>query len=161
MTQAELCEIWETLHRGAAAPAQNAVAQLCGPRRAEPRADAARAARLAATRAAPRRRHPRWPAAGAAAASAAVAASARAAGRELPHGPRCARDRGRAAWAGARGFISEPLLRQALTPPDADSALFVCGPPPMYEDLCGPRGVKEITGVLKKLGYRDEQVVKF
>ena len=46
-------------------------------------------------------------------------------------------------------------------PPDDDVLFFVCGPPPMYEDLCGPRGVKEITGVLKKLGYRDEQVVKF
>ena len=65
------------------------------------------------------------------------------------------------AWAGARGFISEPLLRQALTPPDADSALFVCGPPPMYDLLCGPRGEEELTGLLADMGYTAGQVHKF
>ncbi len=65
------------------------------------------------------------------------------------------------SWTGERGRIRLELIEKYCPPPDDDVLFFVCGPPPMYEDLCGPRGVKEITGVLKKLGYRDEQVVKF
>mmetsp|Transcript_2264 Transcript_2264/g.7329 ORF Transcript_2264/g.7329 Transcript_2264/m.7329 type:complete len:93 (+) Transcript_2264:122-400(+) len=53
------------------------------------------------------------------------------------------------------------VSRQALTPPDADSALFVCGPPPMYDLLCGPRGEEELTGLLADMGYTAGQVHKF
>jgi hypothetical protein len=31
----------------------------------------------------------------------------------------------------------------------------------MYNSLCGPRTDKELSGVLRKMGYKAEQVVKF
>jgi len=53
--------------------------------------------------------------------------------------------------------------------PDADAAaaaaadllFFVCGPPAMYQTLCGPREEKEISGLLQELGYTEQQVYKF
>ena len=39
--------------------------------------------------------------------------------------------------------------------------IFVCGPPAMYESLCGPRDDPELTGVLRDLGYSKDQVIKF
>jgi len=65
------------------------------------------------------------------------------------------------AWAGKRGRINKPMLHSLLPPPSDDVLVFVCGPPAMYADLCGPRGEKPLTGALKELGYRARQVVKF
>jgi len=65
------------------------------------------------------------------------------------------------AWGGARGFIGKDLIAKHLPGPSEDCLLVVCGPPPMYASLCGPRDAKEVTGVLKDLGYRDDQVFKF
>ena len=42
-----------------------------------------------------------------------------------------------------------------------DVIIFVCGPPPMYNALCGPRDAPELTGVLKEMGYSAKQVIKF
>ena len=39
--------------------------------------------------------------------------------------------------------------------------VFVCGPPAMYESLCGPRDDPELTGILRDLGYSKDQVIKF
>jgi len=44
---------------------------------------------------------------------------------------------------------------------DADLLFFVCGPPAMYQTLCGPREEKEISGLLQELGYTEQQVYKF
>jgi len=44
---------------------------------------------------------------------------------------------------------------------DADLLFFVCGPPAMYQTLCGPREEKEISGILQELGYTEQQVYKF
>lgn len=65
------------------------------------------------------------------------------------------------AWSGARGFISKDLIQQCLPPPSEDCLIFVCGPPPMYAALCGPRDVPELTGLLAEMGYKAEQVFKF
>ena len=64
-------------------------------------------------------------------------------------------------WKGARGFINKELIAKHMPRPDMDCIIFVCGPPPMYDALCGPRGEKEVKGLLKEMGYIDEQVVKF
>ena len=62
----------------------------------------------------------------------------------------------------ARGRIDASLVAAHLPPPGDDALLFVCGPPPMYDALCGPRGDADaVTGVLGDLGYAPAQVVKF
>ena len=65
-------------------------------------------------------------------------------------------------WKGARGFVNKDLIQKNFPPPsDKESIIFVCGPPPMYEALCGPRLDKEVTGLLGEMGYSDDQVFKF
>mmetsp|Transcript_5265 Transcript_5265/g.11448 ORF Transcript_5265/g.11448 Transcript_5265/m.11448 type:complete len:308 (-) Transcript_5265:102-1025(-) len=66
-------------------------------------------------------------------------------------------------WKGARGFISKDLVEQHLPPPSLgdDAIIFICGPPPMYDAISGPRGEDEVKGVLAQVGYAMEQVYKF
>lgn len=69
---------------------------------------------------------------------------------------------GNSYWTGARGHITRDLISDHLpAPEDKDSIIFICGPPPMYEALCGPRDTKEVTGLLAEMGYNAEQVYKF
>eukprot|EP00814_Leptocylindrus_danicus_P021724 CAMPEP_0116030662 /NCGR_PEP_ID=MMETSP0321-20121206/16996_1 /TAXON_ID=163516 /ORGANISM="Leptocylindrus danicus var. danicus, Strain B650" /LENGTH=305 /DNA_ID=CAMNT_0003505527 /DNA_START=65 /DNA_END=982 /DNA_ORIENTATION=- len=67
------------------------------------------------------------------------------------------------SWAGKKGFINKDLIAEHLPPPsEGDNVIiFVCGPPPMYNALCGPRDEKELTGVLAEMGYEASQVYKF
>jgi len=62
-----------------------------------------------------------------------------------------------------RGFIRRELIEKAFPSPDngSDVKIFVCGPPAMYEALCGPRDSEEVTGILGEMGYTSEQVYKF
>lgn len=66
-------------------------------------------------------------------------------------------------WKGARGFINAELIKTNFPEPSAgdDVMIFVCGPPPMYNALCGPRDQKELTGLLSDMEYTAEQVYKF
>lgn len=65
-------------------------------------------------------------------------------------------------WQGARGHIDRDLISKHMpSPDDKDSIIFICGPPPMYEALCGPRDAKELTGLLGEMGYSADQVFKF
>jgi len=65
------------------------------------------------------------------------------------------------AWSGERGLIDEARIAAHFPPPSPETSIFVCGPPAMYEVLCGPRTEKEVTGVLAKMGYSEEHVYKF
>jgi cytochrome-b5 reductase len=87
------------------------------------------------------------------------------------------------SWKGERGFITKDLIDQYFPSPhknrkrhlengDVDAMengdkeekvmVFVCGPPPLYEALCGPREESQVLkGVLKELGYQPDQVYKF
>ena len=65
------------------------------------------------------------------------------------------------AWRGERGFINKDLIAKYMPAPSDDCILFVCGPPPMYNALCGPRDQKELTGLLADMGYAAAQVYKF
>ena len=66
------------------------------------------------------------------------------------------------SWTGARGLISRALIEEHIPAPTDDVVIFVCGPPGMYESLCGPRNEpQELKGILAEMGYTAEQVVKF
>jgi len=65
-------------------------------------------------------------------------------------------------WLGEKGRIDKALLEKYIAPPSQDSKIFVCGPPPMYDALCGPRDKPdELSGVLADMGYAAAQVYKF
>lgn len=66
-------------------------------------------------------------------------------------------------WKGSRGFINEDLVKEKLPSPECgkDGVIFVCGPPPMYDAVCGAREEKELKGLLQKCGYDVSQVYKF
>jgi cytochrome-b5 reductase len=65
-------------------------------------------------------------------------------------------------WTGARGIIDKALLEKYLPGPnEKDISIFICGPPPMYNALTGPREDKELSGLLKEMGYTTDQVFKF
>lgn len=66
-------------------------------------------------------------------------------------------------WAGEVGIVDEDKISRLCAAPAADTLVFVCGVPPMYDSLCGPRNEAELADgtVLKKLGYTQEMVFKF
>merc|ERR1712226_262250 len=66
------------------------------------------------------------------------------------------------SWDGPRGRIDRAAIKEFFPPPeDKDSIIFICGPPPMYNSFCGPRNEKELSGILKEMGYSADQVFKF
>jgi cytochrome-b5 reductase len=64
-------------------------------------------------------------------------------------------------WTGPRGFIDAELIKSNFPDPSAgdDIMFMICGPPPLYNALSGPRDQKELTGLLADMGYKAEQVV--
>jgi len=60
-----------------------------------------------------------------------------------------------------RGFITREMIEKTFPSPSSDIKIFVCGPPAMYDIFCGPRNIKEVTGLLAEIGYNESQVVKF
>ncbi|KAI4240209.1 MAG: hypothetical protein L6R40_005238 [Gallowayella cf. fulva] len=67
---------------------------------------------------------------------------------------------------GGTGYINYDLLKQVLPEPKVENVkIFVCGPPGMYKAISGvkksPQDQGELGGVLRELGYREEQVYKF
>lgn len=66
-------------------------------------------------------------------------------------------------YTGERGFIDKEKIAKYLPPASLgdDVIIFVCGPPVMYNFLCGPRNEIEVTGTLGELGYSSKQVFKF
>lgn len=62
-----------------------------------------------------------------------------------------------------KGFIDRKLIESVIPPPSAgsDVLIFVCGPPVMYDVLCGARGEEGVSGLLGEMGYSTEQVYKF
>lgn len=68
---------------------------------------------------------------------------------------------------GEEGFVTKEAVEKYLPKPSEGkkAKIFVCGPPPMYKALCGPKGEKgaqgELSGALKELGFTQEQVFKF
>lgn len=57
-----------------------------------------------------------------------------------------------------QGYVTKELLNKVVGPAQADSKVFVCGPPAMENSLVGSWRQK---GVLEELGYRKDQLHKF
>jgi len=69
-------------------------------------------------------------------------------------------------WKGRTGYITRQVVEEeagpSFGPEGGDNVIvFVCGPPPMYNALSGPRGEDEVKGLLADMGYSKEQVYKF
>ena len=69
-------------------------------------------------------------------------------------------------WDHGKGFITKEVLTEVL--PDAKQEnikIFICGPPPLYKAISGPKvspqDQGDLSGILKELGYTKEQVYKF
>lgn len=69
-------------------------------------------------------------------------------------------------WVGNKGYITKELLKTVLPDPKSNNIkVFVCGPPPLYKAISGPKvspkDQGELTGYLAELGYNKDQVYKF
>jgi cytochrome-b5 reductase len=53
-------------------------------------------------------------------------------------------------WSGGIGRITPDILRQHLPPPNPDTCVFLCGPPPMVDAL---------EATLKELGYPEQATI--
>ena len=69
---------------------------------------------------------------------------------------------GSSGWGGETGFITRDLFsRYQPSPSEKFDRVLVCGPPPMYDAVCGPRDQDDVTGWIEELGYGKEEVYKF
>lgn len=69
-------------------------------------------------------------------------------------------------WQGTKGYITKELLKTVLPEPKSENfKVFVCGPPGMMKAISGtkksPQDQGELSGLLKELGYSQDQVYKF
>jgi len=67
-------------------------------------------------------------------------------------------------WTQGVGHVTNAMIKSKLPAPSNDSIIFVCGPPGMVENVCGPKVEYEqgpLLGLLKDLGYTESQVFKF
>ena len=69
-------------------------------------------------------------------------------------------------WLQGKGHITKELLKTVLPEPKEENVkIFVCGPPGLYKAVSGakksPAEQGELTGMLKEMGYRPDQVYKF
>jgi cytochrome-b5 reductase len=66
------------------------------------------------------------------------------------------------SWAGRRGFIDLELIAEHLPSSSHDVIVLVCGPPAMYQALCGPRQESDrVSGILGQMGFASDKVYKF
>lgn len=78
-------------------------------------------------------------------------------------------DAGSAAWTGLTGYVTKEMVAAHLPPPGAGAMIMVCGPPPMYKAICGPKLFEkgkppkqgDVAGILKELGFTADMVFKF
>ncbi|KAH7927252.1 ferredoxin reductase-like protein [Leucogyrophana mollusca] len=69
-------------------------------------------------------------------------------------------------WKGPSGFVNADLIKQHVAPASVGDKVkvFICGPPPQMASICGLKdGMKQgaLGGILKELGYTEDQVFKF
>lgn len=75
-------------------------------------------------------------------------------------------DKADSAWKGRVGFITPDFLSKNMFKPTDDNVkVFVCGPPTFYDVFSGrrksPSDEGELSGALKDMGFRKDQVFKF
>ncbi|KAI9682906.1 MAG: NADH-cytochrome b5 reductase [Trizodia sp. TS-e1964] len=69
-------------------------------------------------------------------------------------------------WTQNKGHINKELLKTVLPEPKSENIkVFVCGPPGFYKAISGtkisPKDQGPLEGILKELGYSENQVFKF
>jgi len=73
-------------------------------------------------------------------------------------------------WDGLTGYVTTDMVKTYLPASDgSNNIIMVCGPPPMYKAVCGPKLFEkgqppkqgEVTGILADLGFTPESVFKF
>lgn len=68
-------------------------------------------------------------------------------------------------WKGDVGHVNEHMLQKYIAPPNTNTLVFVCGPPGFMKHISGDKAPDksqgELDGLLKKMGYTQEQVYKF
>ncbi|KAL3159030.1 hypothetical protein ABBQ32_011029 [Trebouxia sp. C0010 RCD-2024] len=68
-------------------------------------------------------------------------------------------------WKGGVGYVTREMATDHMPPPSDDNLVLICGPPPMYKALSGekksPKDQGELSGILKAMGYTEQQVFKF
>ncbi|AMD22744.1 HHL026Wp [Eremothecium sinecaudum] len=74
-------------------------------------------------------------------------------------------DKPDSSFKGHTGFISKEYLSKNIPSPDEKTQVFVCGPPPFMNAYSGakvsPSDQGDLTGILKELGFKKDQVFKF
>lgn len=69
-------------------------------------------------------------------------------------------------WKGETGYITKEFLeKHQVKATDDNVKVFVCGPPPLYNSISGPKvsptDQGELVGILKDLGFSKDQVFKY
>ncbi|KAI3438115.1 hypothetical protein D9Q98_000556 [Chlorella vulgaris] len=68
-------------------------------------------------------------------------------------------------FEGSVGYINRDLLAKQMPPPASDSLILVCGPPGMMKSISGDKlpdkSQGPLSGLLKDMGYTEQQVFKF
>ncbi|KAI1792041.1 cytochrome-b5 reductase [Ganoderma leucocontextum] len=75
-------------------------------------------------------------------------------------------DKAEADWKGLTGYVNKELVEKHIPPPNLGekTKVFICGPPGQVAALAGKKdGMKQgaLSGLLKELGYTEDQVFKF
>ncbi|KAF9535725.1 cytochrome-b5 reductase [Crepidotus variabilis] len=75
-------------------------------------------------------------------------------------------DKAPAGWAGGVGYVNKDLIKANVGPAELKEKvkIFICGPPGQVNAVAGKKdGMKQgaVGGVLKELGYTEDQVFKF
>lgn len=74
-------------------------------------------------------------------------------------------DQPSADWKGDTGHVNEQMLRKYMAAPNTNTLVFVCGPPGFMKHISGDKAPDksqgELSGLLKNLGYTQQQVYKF
>jgi len=67
-------------------------------------------------------------------------------------------------WKGGKGYISEDMIVKGLPHPSENTLILIAGSPKMMDLLCGDKAKErwpgQVTGLLRELGYRQDQVHK-
>ncbi|KAL0951893.1 hypothetical protein HGRIS_008550 [Hohenbuehelia grisea] len=75
-------------------------------------------------------------------------------------------DKPPAGWQGPSGYVNAEVIKKHVAPPTLNEKVkvFICGPPGQVAAIAGKKaGMKqgELGGILKELGYTEDQVYKF
>jgi cytochrome-b5 reductase len=74
-------------------------------------------------------------------------------------------DKPSATWSGLSGYIDKAKLTKHFPAPKSCNFVYVCGPQGLYDSVSGPKAEDysqgPLSGILKELGYKSEQVFKF